>query len=60
LATIDPRERIPLERRLLEKLIGEVALYPMLWEVVPILMLKGVDPVAGARTIYKFYAWDKA
>ena len=59
-STIDQRERTIIERGLLRKLIGEVALYPLLWEVVPVLMLKSVNPVAGVRTTYKFYAWDKA
>ena len=57
--TIDARQRIDLERRLLQKLIGEVAFYPQIWEITPVLMLKGVSPFAGARTTYKFYAWDK-
>ena len=57
--TIDARQRIDLERRLLQKLIGEVAFYPEIWEITPVLMLKGVSPFAGARTTYKFYAWDK-
>jgi len=57
--TIDPRQRLELERKLLQKLIGEVAFYPEFWEVIPVLMVKGVSPFAGARTTYKFYAWDK-
>jgi peptide/nickel transport system substrate-binding protein len=57
--TVEPRARIDLERKLLQKLIGEVAFYPMIWEVIPVLMVKGVSPFASARTTYKFYAWDK-
>jgi peptide/nickel transport system substrate-binding protein len=57
--TIDPRGRIDVERKLLQKLIGEVAFYPTFWEVIPVLAVKGVSPFANARTTYKFYAWDK-
>ena len=57
--TIDPRQRLEIERGLLRKLIGEVAFYPTFWEVLPVLMVKGVSPFANARTTDKFYAWDK-
>jgi peptide/nickel transport system substrate-binding protein len=57
--TIEPRQRLELERQLLRKLIGEVAFLPTFWEVTPVLMVKGVSPFANARTTYKFYAWDK-
>lgn len=58
--TIDPAERNDLHRQLLQEQTTDVAFVPLYWEVVPVLMLKGVKPSPeGVRTAANFFAWDR-
>jgi peptide/nickel transport system substrate-binding protein len=60
--TIDARERITLHRQLLEEQMGDVAVYPLYWEVAPILMLQGVKGPKAVRNqvTVNIFEWDKA
>jgi peptide/nickel transport system substrate-binding protein len=59
--TLDSRERLDLDRQLLVKILGDLVVMPLYWEVVPTLMLGGVDAsLASPLTIYKIYQWTKA
>jgi peptide/nickel transport system substrate-binding protein len=44
-ATIDPRERIPLHRQLLQEQMADVALMPLSWEVFPALIRAGITGI---------------
>ncbi len=58
--TIDPPERLNLDRQLLQKGMGDVAIMPLYWEVVPTLIANGVDAsLASPLTVHKFYQWNK-
>lgn len=59
--TIDARERLPLHRDLLRIGMGSVVLMPLYWEVLPVLLLKGVkgQPYVHSRATWRFYEWDK-
>jgi peptide/nickel transport system substrate-binding protein len=59
--TIDPRERLPLHRELLQAQMGDVALMPLYWEVVPTLMLKGVTGPKHVRndSTHNIFEWNK-
>ncbi len=59
--TIDPRDRMPLHRELLQEQMGDVALMPLYWEVVPTLMLKGVSGPKHVRndSTRNIFDWDK-
>ena len=39
---VDDRQRVDLHHELLTEQMGDIALMPLYWEVVPILMLRGV------------------
>jgi peptide/nickel transport system substrate-binding protein len=57
---IDPQERLGLDRQLLQKIIGEVVVMPLYWEVVPTLITNGVDAsLANPLHIHDFYKWTK-
>jgi peptide/nickel transport system substrate-binding protein len=59
--TIPAAERIPLHRELLQEQMGDVALMPLYWEVVPILMVKGVrGPVFYRQNAsWNIFQWDR-
>jgi len=59
---IDERERLTLHRELLEQLIGDVALMPLIWEVEPVAMLRGITGPAsnGGVSTWNMYRWDRA
>lgn len=59
--TIDAGERLELHRELLQEQMGDVALYPLYWEVAPILMLKGVKGPRAVRNqvTVNIFEWDK-
>lgn len=59
--TIDARERLELHRQLLQEQMGDVAVYPLYWEVAPILMLKGVKGPRAVRNqvTVNIFEWDK-
>jgi peptide/nickel transport system substrate-binding protein len=60
--TIDENERIGLERDLLQELIGDVALMPLIWEVEPVVTLKGIiGPRSnGGVSTWNMYQWDRS
>ena len=59
--TVDTRERVGLHRDLLREQMGDVALMPLYWEVLPILMLRGVvgPRMQGNEATPNIYQWDK-
>ena len=59
---IDERERINLHRQLLEQLIGDVALMPLIWEVEPVAILRGITGPAsnGGVSTWNMSRWDRA
>jgi len=58
---VDTRERIGLHRDLLKEQMEDVALMPLYWEVLPILMLRGmIGPrMQGNEATPNIYEWDK-
>lgn len=60
-AAIDPRQRIALHRELLQEQMGDVALFPLYWEVSPVLMLKGVrgPKVVRNEVTANIFEWDR-
>lgn len=60
--TITPAERTPLHRQLLQEQMGDVAIMPLYWEVVPTLLAKGVrGPVFYRNTAsWNVMHWRKA
>jgi peptide/nickel transport system substrate-binding protein len=59
--TIDARDRIGLERDLLQELIGDVALIPLIWEVEPVVSLRGISGPAsnGSVSTWNIWQWDR-
>jgi hypothetical protein len=60
-ATIDQQERLNLHRQLLQLQMGEVAVYPLFWEVAPILMVAGVSGPRAVRNqvTANIFEWDR-
>lgn len=60
-ATIDPQERLPIERDLARALIGGLVMMPLYWETLPVLKLKGVKDhkVKTGTNGWFFFDWDK-
>ncbi|MBI4213410.1 MAG: hypothetical protein HY534_03805 [Chloroflexi bacterium] len=59
--TIPPAEQQVLHRALLAETIGKAMLFPLYWESVPIIMLKGVTGpnMLGSVTTMDIHKWDK-
>ncbi len=59
--TIDTRDRLTLHQQLLQEQMGDVALMPLYWEVVPTLMVKGVSGPKHVRndSTHNIFDWDK-
>ncbi len=59
--TVDPRRRLDLHRELLQEAMGDVALMPLYWEIVPILAVKGVagPKVVRNEATLNFFRWQK-
>ena len=59
--TIDAGQRIPIHRELLQTFLGDVAIMPLYWEVVPVLTVKGVKTVriADSTATWEMTAWDR-
>jgi len=59
--TIDPQQRVPLHRELLQIFMGEVVTMPLYWLTVPIISLKGVKPQPFVRNnaAWDFFEWDR-
>ncbi len=62
IATIPPAERLPLQREVLETVLGDVAVGPLYWNVAPILALesvKGIPTGGGSSQTWNMFEWDK-
>jgi peptide/nickel transport system substrate-binding protein len=59
--TIPRSERIQLHRQMLQEVMGDVAIFPLFWDLDPILMLKSVQGVATAEGSLNpnVLQWDK-
>ncbi|MBI4212878.1 MAG: hypothetical protein HY534_01085 [Chloroflexi bacterium] len=59
--TLEPTEQQRLHRRNLELTMGEAMMFPLYWETLPVINLKGVSGVkiAPGGTIYDLHEWDK-
>jgi peptide/nickel transport system substrate-binding protein len=62
LVTIDPKTRLSLQGQLLREQMGDVALAPLYWEVLPILMVQGVTGPKQVRNeaTGNIFDWDKS
>lgn len=60
-ATIDPRQRTPIERELVGAVVGNLIMMPFYWETLPVLKVKGVKDhkVKTGNSTWFFYDWDK-
>ncbi len=58
---VDDRERVGLHRDLLREQMGDIALMPLYWEVLPILMLRGVTGpyMQGNEATPNIFEWNK-
>lgn len=57
-ATIDPGARLALHRELLQEILEDVALMPTVWDLRPVLAVKGVTGIKG-RTAWNVHEWTK-
>jgi peptide/nickel transport system substrate-binding protein len=58
--TVDSRVRIALEREQVSILMGDLAFYPLAWEVLPILAVKGVGgDIRPYNTGWNTFEWTK-
>lgn len=60
-STINTTERFALHRELLREQMGDVALMPLYWQVVPILMLEGIvgPAMQTNEATHNIWAWDR-
>jgi peptide/nickel transport system substrate-binding protein len=60
-ATIDPKARTPIERELVQAVVGGLVMMPFYWETLPVLKLKGVKDhkVKTGNSTWFFFDWDK-
>jgi ABC-type transport system substrate-binding protein len=56
--TIDPTQRVALNRELLQEQMGDIAIMPLNWPVRTALALKSVQGVTGSST-WNINEWDK-
>jgi peptide/nickel transport system substrate-binding protein len=59
--TLDEREAVGLHTELVRVAMGDVALFPLYWEVVPVLSLRGVSGIGqvGNQAGSTARSWDK-
>lgn len=59
--TVDPTERLPLHRELLQEQMGDVPVMPLYWFVDPLLLAAGVQvpPVPKGEVTANFFHWNK-
>jgi peptide/nickel transport system substrate-binding protein len=59
--TIEPRARIDLHHQLLDEQMVDIAVMPLFWEVVPILMLQGITgpQMALNEATHNVWQWDR-
>ena len=60
-ATLDPRERLPIAQQLVQEYTADVPIMPLWWEIFPMLMLQGVQ---GPRPNFvsptaNIFEWDR-
>lgn len=60
-STINPTERIALHRELLREQMGDIALMPLYWQVVPILMVEGIvgPKMQTNEATHNIWEWDR-
>jgi peptide/nickel transport system substrate-binding protein len=59
--TIDPRRQLELQREQVRELMGDLAFYPLAWEVLPVLAVKGVQGDIGPyNTGWNVFEWSKS
>lgn len=60
-ATINPRDRTPIERELVRAVVGGLVMMPFYWETLPVLKLKGVKDhkMKTGNNTWFFFNWDK-
>jgi peptide/nickel transport system substrate-binding protein len=57
---IDPNAQLDIERQLLQKVMGEVVVMPIYWEVLPVLIADGVDSsLVSPLRLNQMYQWSK-
>jgi peptide/nickel transport system substrate-binding protein len=60
--TVNPTERLPLQREIVQELMTEVAIWPLYWDMTNVIALKGVKGIAsgeGSYHTWNFFDWDK-
>jgi peptide/nickel transport system substrate-binding protein len=59
--TMNPRERLPLQRDLVREQVGDVGMFWLYWEVAPILMVKGVKGprLVNSTGTWNIFEWDR-
>lgn len=59
--TIDPRERIPLHRELLQEQMADIGTMSIIWRTVPIIMAKGITGPECIinRATFRVWKWDR-
>jgi peptide/nickel transport system substrate-binding protein len=60
-ATIDPRQRTPIERELVKVVMGGLVMMPFYWETLPVLKVKGIKDhkVKTGNSTWFFYDWNR-
>ncbi len=61
-ATIPQPERLPLQREVIETVLGDAAIAPLYWNVSPVLSLehvKGIPTGGGTAQTWQMFEWDK-
>jgi len=58
---IEPREQTDLHRQLVQEQMGDIALMPLHWAAVPILMARGVTgpQTISNRATFHIWQWDR-
>ena len=59
--TIDPRARVPVLGELVKEIMGDVAMMPFYWEVLPVLKVQGIKDhrVRTGNNTWFFFDWDR-
>ena len=60
--TMARAERVEVQRELIREVMGEVAHWPLNWDVTNVIALKGVKGIGGGAGTYhtwNFFEWDK-
>ena len=59
--TLDPTEQQKLHRANLQLIMGEAMMFPLYWESVPMISLKGITgpKIIGSSATANIKDWDK-